>query len=205
MIGSIRAVAGAGLLLLASGAWAAHDNAASAVQTAGGAPNTPAIEYYDLSGNNLRELRKDLELRRPRDQYGEPYDGYTDWHVSWSYRLSGSGKNCRVESLDTELKVGMKLPRWTPPADASKVLVAAWERYSTALRHHEDGHHALAVEAETELVRRLADRSGSSGCDALARQIDKAADSILGEYEIKQAEYDLVTDHGAKQGVQLSM
>lgn len=202
----IRSGAILGLLLCTANAFAATDSIdkiapmATGDTLAAGVSGPLVVEYYDVFGTSSRELRKDLDLKRPSNRYGERFDGITRWQVNWSYDFSGDGKSCQVQVIKAVLKASMELPRWVPSADTSQRLVSEWEQYSTALRQHEDGHYALAVEAAAELERRLAQRRGTSGCDALSRQVDKAADGVLGEYAIKQAEYDLLTDHGATQG-----
>lgn len=194
----IRSYALFALLLCAPDVFAVGDNSG---KVADARASGPLVEYYDVYGSTAREIWKDLEQKGPINRYGERAEGMTTWDVSYRYTLDGDERHCRVETLTAELRAGMKLPRWTPPEKASPRLVSGWQEYSAALRRHEDQHYDLAVEAATELERRLAERTGTRGCEALARQLDKAADTVLGEYDIKQAQFDLETDHGAKQGV----
>jgi predicted secreted Zn-dependent protease len=91
------------------------------------------VTYYDVQGADLRGLLASLNARGP-------HHGRADWKVSYRFTTRPGGGGCAVESLSTELDLQMTLPRWSPPAGASRDLVARWERYLAALRVHEEGH-----------------------------------------------------------------
>lgn len=185
-------------LALCAKALASGDNAGKATDARSTGPN---IAYYDLVGTTGRDIRNELKLKGPVNKHGERSDALTRWDVSYHYTLRESERACRVESFAAELKVDILLPRWTPTEKTPSRLIEDWTAYSTALKRHEDRHYQLAVEAAHELERRLATLTGTRGCDALARSLDRGADQVLAEYDFKQAQFDLDSDHGANEGV----
>lgn len=158
------------------------------------------IEYYDVRGGNVRELREAMHRHGPTGEDGRRFHGYTKWHVRWNFRYRPRGASCAVTSVETSLDVTMTLPRWTRPDGAPAELEREWERYSAALRAHEDGHADLGAAAAGEIQRRLSEMSGTSGCQALAEEMNRTGRAIIEEAKARELEYDATTGHGATQG-----
>jgi len=158
------------------------------------------IEYYEVHGNSAQEVREWMNRNGPVGKDGRRFHGYTKWHVRWNFRYRPRGASCEVTSVETSLDVIMTLPRWTRPAGAPAELEREWERYSAALRAHEDGHAGLGAAAAGEIQRRLSEMSGTSGCQALADDMNRTGRAILEEAKAREREYDATTGHGATQG-----
>ena len=161
------------------------------------------VEFYDVQGNDLREMRKWMEDHGPAGDDGVRYHGYTKWSVGWSFRFAPNGQACEIQSIETKLEATMTLPRWNKPDRASKRIEQEWERYIAALRQHEDGHYGIAVSAAEEIKRRLFGLTKESGCQAFADDINDKAKAVIAEFRAKESAYDAATDHGVTQGAQL--
>jgi len=161
------------------------------------------VEYFDVSGSSAQELRADLSRLGPVADNGVRGDAYTRWRIAWKFDLTERGKVCIAGNFSVDLTVTMILPRWTPPAGASADLVGLWDRYSTALRYHEDGHHRIATAAADEVMRRLQAAARGEGCKALENRLKTLVDEVLVEYRVRQAEYDRETDSGRAQGTRI--
>ena len=158
------------------------------------------VEYYEVEGADLRELRASLNARGPLGENGKRYHGFTKWRVNWNYKYQRSGQSCGLSSLVTHVVATITMPRWNAPADAPVKLRQEWRRYLSALRAHEDGHHNFAKTAAAQIERDLAELSNPSGCNELAKEIDARADAILDIYRAEEKAYDQQTRHGATQG-----
>ena len=161
------------------------------------------VEYFDVSGSSAQELRADLSRLGPVADNGVRGDAYTRWRIAWKFDLTERGKVCIAGNFSVDLTVTMILPRWTPPAGASADLVGLWDRYSTALRYHEDGHHRIATAAADEVMRRLQAAARGEGCKALENKLKTLVDEVLAEYRVRQADYDRETDSGRAQGTRI--
>lgn len=166
---------------------------------------TPHVIYYDVTGSSAHALRAQLDTLGPMHPIEQRrYDGATNWILRWSYRYESGRAGCGLRSFDVVLETKMTLPRWDAPGDAPASLRKDWERYSTALRHHEDGHAAIG-EAAANAVRvtfqkRLDDGSASLDCGALSNELDALGNVAAKNGHEKDLAYDRTTAHGEAQG-----
>lgn len=158
------------------------------------------IEYYDVQGTSGREVLNSMNERGPVGKDGVRYHGFTSWHVKWTYQFASNGKLCEIQSLKTESSGVMTLPKWDRPDRAPTNLKQEWDRYSAALRVHENGHYNLGVSASNEITRRLSSLTNGAGCKALREEIDSKASAIISEFRAKEVDYDATSRHGATQG-----
>src|SRR5258706_11700074 len=86
--------------------------------------------YYTVSGSTARELREEIERKRP---WKPPGDGLTFWKIDWSFRTMASDSDCRLRSLEVKTRVTVTLPRWITPTDADDLLKERWNRYMKGL------------------------------------------------------------------------
>lgn len=158
------------------------------------------IAFYDVQGTSAREILKSLNDRGPVGKDGVRYHAYTSWHVRWTYRFASKGKLCEIQSLETEPSGVMTLPKWDNADRASTNLRQEWQRYSAALRVHEDGHYKLGVSAAKDIKQRLSRLTSAAGCKALQEEIDSKASAVIAEFLAKELEYDATSKHGSTQG-----
>lgn len=158
------------------------------------------IDYRDISGRTRAALIASLDRGAVGEPGDERYYANTHWELRWSFRIASTGGDCHVTSASTDLTVNMSLPRWNPPANAARDLVERWNRFSTALRKHEDGHRDIAIDAAHELASRVTNTPPASDCRKLKQSVSRRAKSVLDEYRGKERRYDDATDHGRTQG-----
>lgn len=112
------------------------------------------VEYCDITGQDIQQLREELDAKGPRNLVGRRFHGLTEWTVGWSYNFASTGKDhCALTGLEANLELKVVLPRWQSPQRASPRLLQEWERYSAALLAHEEGHVSIAREAREEIQR----------------------------------------------------
>jgi len=160
--------------------------------------------YYSITGANLGEIRRSMNQSRPWKEPGN-LSGLTEWRIDWRFEVRPSEDGCRCSSFKTTTTITNTLPRWTPPAEASAELAAAWIRFISALGEHEDGHSRTALAAVDELHKRIKQLGPAADCDALRKRINDLAGRVIDEYRQRDKDYDRRTRHGATQGVALRL
>lgn len=158
--------------------------------------------YYSVIGANLGEIRRSMEQSRPWKEL-ENRSGLTEWRIDWRFEVTPVEGGCRCSSFTTTTAITNTLPRWTPPAEAPAELKAAWTRYITALREHENGHSRLALAAAADLHKRMKAIGLAADCDRLRKRIHDLAEGVIEEHRQRERDYDRRTRHGATQGVEL--
>lgn len=162
------------------------------------------IDYRDISGSTRSALIASLDRIAVGEPGEERYYANTHWELRWSFRIASTGGDCHVTSASTDLTVNMRLPRWNPPRNAPRDLIERWNRFSTALRKHEDGHRDIAIDAAHELASRITNTPPASDCEKLKLSVSRRADAVLDEYRGKERRYDDTTGHGRTQGAVFS-
>lgn len=160
------------------------------------------VNYYPVEGTSLRELRRDLELKGPRDAAGNRVQGLTTWKIEWTFDVVEAAGACKITRVQVDLTTAVTLPRWTPGDRAPDALVDAWGRYETALRRHEARHYRHGVRAAEE-IRALADSASTGPCRTVGQAFDSKASRILQMHAAWSRLYDVRTRHGATEGVVL--
>lgn len=160
------------------------------------------VIHYPVQGTSLRELRRDLELKGPRDAAGKRVQGLTTWKIEWTFDVVETEGACEITRVQVDLTATVTLPQWTPGNGAPDALVDAWRRYETALRRHEARHYRHGVMA-TEQIRALADSASKGPCRTVGQAFDAKASRILQMHASLSQLYDVRTRHGATEGVVL--
>lgn len=149
------------------------------------------IEYYDVSGSTEREIRDQLTTLGSVDEHGYRGDALTSWEIHWTWDGYGT-ETCDLRSVTATYDIKVRLPRWTPPHDASPELVNRWNVYMLALVEHEKGHVDIVVEYLPYLIKTIR----ASTCTTA----EAAAQEVLTQLREADLTYDEETDHGATQG-----
>jgi predicted secreted Zn-dependent protease len=168
------------------------------------AQNTPNVSiktnYYDIQGSTAKQLRSQLnQLGAVDPKTGKRFDARVNWQVSWQYRYRPVSNQCQITQATVNVQVIYTMPRWNPSANASIDLKNRWNRYITALRQHEDGHKNHGVKAGQEILKTLNNLTTDS-CQRIGDIANQKGDAIIKQYNLKDIEYDHLTQHGFTQG-----
>ena len=160
------------------------------------------IQYHDVEGDTAAELLASLRRVPYAKPSGDTFAAAnTKWRLRWNISVEPTKGGCALESATAAIDVEMNLPRWTPPPGARPGLVKSWDRFTDAVRKHEDGHRGIAIEAVREVDRRLQGTRSARSCDSLRKNLGRIAESVVREYRAKDSSYDVTTMHGRTQGV----
>jgi predicted secreted Zn-dependent protease len=159
------------------------------------------FDYYPIAGSTADELRSQMLERGPVEQLeGRRYDAKTQWTVNWSYQYKKSGDQCAIGSVKGNIATTFILPKWQPPAQAPRSLVAEWRQYSAALQIHENGHKNHGIAAGKDILHALSSLPSYSNCHDLDQAVQATTQKIIKTYNQQDIAYDRQTRHGSTQG-----
>lgn len=164
---------------------------------------TTVDAFYDVVGTDRASIVGALRRQGPRDASGA-WTGSLSWTFNWAYQPIRDGSGCRVNAASVDLRLTYTLPRLAAAVELSPVVRESWERFYSALRYHEDGHAALAIEAANGLVRDIEAAPPARTCWELRSAVESAVQASLARHEEAQVGYDQQTRHGVAQGATFS-
>jgi predicted secreted Zn-dependent protease len=150
------------------------------------------VQYYEVSGNSLFEIRRALNRVRPRDPNdGLGVDALAMWYIRWRWP-EGPGGGCDLSRAEIEFSARIRLPRLIETPQTPPAVRMRWRAYVAALERHEASHIRHAWENR----QRILDALRRSSC-ANANNDGMAAVRQLGRYDV---DYDQRTRHGLTEG-----
>ena len=175
--------------------------ALAALPARAGVSETLDYTDYAVQGDHRGSLGLVLDENSPIRHDGQTYHAYTSWLVVWHYtwRADGNG-SCRIVQTDTDLHSTITLPRLD---GGSPLMRERFERYLTALREHELGHHQIGLQAAQEVDRQLQGMPPMADCQRLETAANKLAARTVNRFKDEERTYDLITVHGRLQGARL--
>jgi len=159
-------------------------------------------QYYDIDGSSAGALRNQIKRLGPRDESGKSQDALTVWSIEWGFATAQQGDGCVLRDVKVTLDVAVTLPRWKPPSTATRQLVKEWQAYLKAVRLHEAGHRTIAERNAREVMAALTPLRGAT-CDKLSDDATRTAERIVADGRARNRAYDVQTQHGQTQGVEL--
>src|SRR5256885_4849811 len=159
-------------------------------------------QYYDIDGSSAGALRNQIRRLGPKDESGKSQDALTVWSIEWVYGTAQRGDSCVLRDVKVTVNVAVTLPRWKPPAMASRELLKTWQAYFKAVRLHEAGHRTIAERNAREVMAALTPLRGAN-CDKLSDEATRTAEQIVADGRARNRAYDIETKHGLTQGVEL--
>lgn len=161
---------------------------------------TEKYEYYEIRGGCEQELHGQLCRKGFSWDDGQKYDSATNWEVKWDYDYDRTDQACGADSFKVRVDIVIHYPRWDRADDAPPSLMDKWDSYMKNLRHHENGHRDMVVEAANALTRSVASLPPASSCAELDRRVHALCRSRMQKLDLDQKEYDTATEHGVAQG-----
>lgn len=161
-------------------------------------------QYYEVRGATLDAVWKDIRHKAPGG--GGVHPGFTNRSVVWSYEVQGAGDQCAPTQLKVTAAIVRYLPRWIDGPSADSETGKEWTRFVKALGVHEDGHVkiGLKVARSVEIAMRQA-AAKNQDCSRMKAALEAAAQKVVTEGRLLDAQYDQETQHGKSQGAVLTV
>lgn len=160
------------------------------------------IETYEVSGSSAKELIQSMRIHGPTDAAGFRRDALFSWDISWAWDLDPDG-NPLFETLRTKCQGTLILPVRKQVLGQGTELDAVWEKFVAATRLHEDGHIDL-FERHCQDIETAIQLEAKKNPALDARGANKVAQREVTKLRRLEESYDRQTDHGRKQGAELT-
>ena len=156
---------------------------------------------YPVNAHDSRSLGYALNHHSPIRQGGKTFHAYTSWRVSWQYRwkVEDNG-SCRISEVSSEVNSTIQLPRLI---GGSPTQQERFQRYLSALKEHELGHHRIGRQAAIAVRQKLQGMPAMNSCQRLVSAANRLAQHTVERFKEEERTYDLVTAHGRLQGAHL--
>jgi predicted secreted Zn-dependent protease len=161
---------------------------------------TEQYEYYEIKGDNEKELRNQMCRNGCALSNGETFDSVTSWRWRLNYGYDRAPRACAVDSFRVALEIKYRYPKWVRTGAVAQPLIDKWDGYIKNLITHETGHRDLAVEAAAELSRAVAALPPARTCAELDREVRALGHERMEKLNAAEKGYDVTTGHGKKQG-----
>ena len=162
-------------------------------------------EPYGFSWQPEQSLLHALDAASPIRQDGKIFHGFTQWSVDWRFRWwQEANGECRITSVTTSLDMVIQLPRLQQASSGQSVLQRPeFEAYLAALRQHEHGHADTGRMAAKAIDQAIAALPRHARCAELDAKANETGHRLIAEFNQRDKQYDLATDHGRTQGAYL--
>lgn len=158
---------------------------------------------YPVSLQPSQSLVQALDAASPIRDNGQIFHGYTEWQVDWRFRWwQEANGECRITSVTTTLNIVIQLPQLPPPQQLEPER-AEFEVYRAALRQHELGHADTGRMAAKAIDQAIAALPHQASCAELETKANETGYRLLAEFNQRDQQYDLATEHGRTQGAYL--
>ncbi|MGI8556474.1 MAG: DUF922 domain-containing protein [Pyrinomonadaceae bacterium] len=172
---------------------------------------TPKKEYYEVSGVTFDELYKSMKIEAAKaipqtTEEGDQAIGITNTFFSFNlntYRYGQSNHTIIAYpvGLTIQARTIITLPRFrgiVVPRDAER-----WYGMIKALDKHEQGHVCISLDTFNRIKQAFFSVTGlgktkSEAQNNLNYNVNKIYDDNFADNKLKQAKYDLDTNHGSK-------
>ena len=161
---------------------------------------TPENRYYQIIGNDAKELRKQLDKFGPHDpENGKVYDAIVEWQIKWNIQYKQGSSDCKIDQAEVLLSIIYLLPEWISTSDAKPAVVEKWNSYMKKLMVHEEGHASLVKAGAQNIYQIIMNMPPAATCDALVTTTDAAAQQGIETIKQDDKAYDKETSYGKTQ------
>ena len=152
------------------------------------------IDYYEVPGGSARAIRRALDAEGMTDAHdGKAIDARARWKIEWTWTgMSDGAGGCRVGTASVRYSAEVRMPRLVDTEKTPPPVLNRWNTYIDALERHEAGHLRYALEHIGDVQAALR----NSPCP----NADAAAGKVVAAIRQHDADYDLETRHGARDG-----
>ena len=152
------------------------------------------IEYYDVTGATIDELRGQLRAKGV-----DGWAGTTWTEVKYEFTVRQDANGCRIDSVNALFDARVRLPRWVNRAAAPALQQQAWDAWFPRLERHEQGHVRIGRDAAARIERVVWDTPAAASCGEVTAMAKARAQAVLADLARRQRDYDRRTDHGRRQ------
>lgn len=160
------------------------------------------VQNYPVAVGPDESLTAALARATPvRPRWWQRFHARAVWNLAWTYRqVVDAGGRCEAAEVVVDVVTDITLPDLVQATDEQR---RAFQPYRDALKVHEQGHHAIAVEAGQRVLAAIRDAGAWPDCAALDAQVGRLTERIIAEAKSAEQRYDADTGYGRTQGARL--
>jgi predicted secreted Zn-dependent protease len=158
-------------------------------------------QYYEVSGKNVQEVRRQLLEKGPVDQKGERRFAFAAWTLEWDWPVESDGTR---RYLDTKVscKAEVLLPRFRSEEGGSLYFnQTIYDAFET-IKKHELHHVQHAIEGAS-ILRRAIISAAEEGRIKKEKDANKIAFKVVDKVRSFDVTYDEMTHYGKTEGIWL--
>lgn len=161
--------------------------------------------YFPVTGNTIAEVRNFLVNKGPELETGHKGVASCQMGYEWIPHVSSNKKlgQCRIDKLELLGKIECTYPKWDPPASASQEDIGKWNAYIEGVRQHEQEHIDIDKKWLNILYSELQKITNKPTCEEIREEVVRIGHEIIVKSNQEDLDFDLKTQHGEKQGVDL--
>jgi predicted secreted Zn-dependent protease len=160
------------------------------------------IEYYDVRGWDAAFIHNEMDAKGPRDRNsGNRVWAHTDWYVTWKFKYAEEPLSCKINHVETDVKINFVVPRWVERDKAPQSVKDKWDAFYAILQKHEQKHAMHGVSAAREIETSILTLPAKRTCKQAKEAAHALAKSITDKYAAMDIAYDNKTDNGRTEGI----
>jgi len=148
------------------------------------------LATYPVEGVTLTRIRRSIRDNAPQMHYRRTARARASSRMDWQLREVETDEGCRITSFTVLLTQGLLMPDWRDRDEAAPEARRKWDAFYADLLRHERVHLANALDAANDLARRIRTLGMFPDCDALRSSLARTKQSVIGEYERIDREFD---------------
>ena len=158
-----------------------------------GASLSKTYSYFNIGGNTLEEIQRELDRRGPRlNSTGRRHPGATMMEFNTNVRYGESGNRCRVIDATVRVEARVILPRWRSRRRSDSHTQLIWDTLSSDIKRHEESHVIIAKNHARDLENALKGMWPQRDCDLAADKVQEITHRIMSNHDEAQARFDRI-------------
>jgi predicted secreted Zn-dependent protease len=133
------------------------------------------VQYYDVSGTTIEELRASIDAQRPKDAATAlAIPSSAAWTIGVGLKKETTGKVCKVIAATPTFKAEVVMPRLVTTEGVAAPVLAEWQRYVASL----EAKQAATLSSTYGRLSEVEKAVMASTCEGAAAAANKAIAEI---------------------------
>lgn len=160
-------------------AFAAAAGVQAAAAPATQAPTLAAIpgvtvNYYDVSGRNIEQIRESMASTRPEGADGNPIPAATSWQVEATLSTRTENGQCAIAGVTPKFSGTAELPRLTTSDKLKPEVLQQWNAFVASL----ESAAAAQLDFIHDRLPQVQQAVASAKCDTASAALDSAIEQL---------------------------